>query len=176
MVTEIDFNSLILDSIFASVPTVIKATWPLLIATFVIGAVKLSFALYRRHKILKAGMTEIDKMDGRTFENFLAGLFTKMGYSVKQVGSFAGDYGADLIITKDNKVTAVQAKRYKSAVGVDAIREVLGSIKMYKCSNGLVVTNSFFTMQAKRLAQANDIELWDKYILANRILNTKNKN
>ena len=115
-------------------------------------------------------MFEIDKMDGPTFENFLAVLFQKSGYSVKRVGSFAGDYGADLIIEKDNLKSVVQAKRYKSLVGIDSVREALGAIKFYQCQTSMVVTNSYFTNQARKLALVNQITLWDRNVLTEKIL------
>lgn len=118
-------------------------------------------------------MDKIDVMDGKTFENFLASLFQRKGYSVKQVGSSIGDYGADLVISKDGHIIAVQAKRHKSVIGVGAVREALGSIKMYKCSSGMVVTNSYFTKQAEKLANVNKIDLWDRNILANQIKTNK---
>ena len=118
-------------------------------------------------------MREVDKMNGSEFESFLGLIFKKSGYQVKQTGSPAGDYGADLIITKDGISIAVQTKRHKSIIGVDAVREVLGSIKMYNCSTGIVVTNNYFTNQAKILAKVNDIELWDRKILTQKILEQK---
>ena len=114
-------------------------------------------------------MFEIDKMNGTEFERYLELLFQKQGYKVIRVGSPEDDYGADLIITKDSLTTAIQAKRHNSLIGVDAVREVHGSIKMYNCKKGMVVTNSYFTDQAKILAKANDIELWDRKMLANKI-------
>jgi len=170
MTQNLDVGALIIQSLFSAIPMILKTLWPFWVAysLFLIG--KLALVLYKKHKLAKVGMNEIDKMDGKTFESYLATLFQKMGYSVKQVGSFAGDYGADLIITKEGNTIAVQAKRHKSLIGVDAVREALGSIKMYKCNGAMVVTNSYFTKQAKKLAKANSIELWNRFVLANKIL------
>lgn len=173
MTSNIDLGSILLESLKTSVPVVFKSTWLLWAIILLFLFVKISYLFYQRRRLSKAGMNQIDVMDGKTFEDYLADLFQRMGYSVKQVGSFAGDYGADLIITKGGIITAVQAKRHKGLIGVDAVREVLGSIKMYKCNNGLVVTNSFFTKQAKKLAYSNNIELWDRNVLTDRILNVK---
>lgn len=115
-------------------------------------------------------MYEIDRMSGDEFEVFLVSFFKKLDYQVKRVGSSKGDYGADLIISKNNLSIAVQAKRHNSSIGVDAVREVLGSLKIYNCSNGIVITNNYFTNQAKLLAKVNNIELWDRIALTKKIL------
>ena len=44
-----------------------------------------------------------------------------------------GDYGADLILTKDRQRIAVQAKRYRGGVGVQALREGLSGQAYYRC-------------------------------------------
>lgn len=170
MAQDLNLISLLTESLFASLPTIIKATWPLWALGLLILLGKLAWELYQRYRLSKAGMPEIDSMNGKTFENYLASLFKKMCYSVKQVGSFAGDYGADLIISKDGQTIAVQAKRHRAVIEVDAVREALGSIKMYQCSGAMVVTNSYFTKQARKLAKANNIELWDGKVLAGKIL------
>ena len=166
----IDIGSIFTQSLLSSVPSIIKVLWPFLVIALVI---RIGPKLYQKYRFGKAGMSEVDKMDGGTFENFLSSLFLKMGYSIKHVGSPTGDYGADLIIKKNEQSIAVQAKRHKSVIGLDAVREALGSIKMYQCNSAMVVTNNYFTTQAKRLAKANNVLLWDRNMLTKQILNIK---
>lgn len=165
----IDIGSMLTQSIFSPLNFIFKATWPI----WLFGLAILGWKLYQIYRFGKAGIGEVDKMDGETFENFLSSLFRKMGYLVKHVGSPAGDYGADLIIQKGGQTIAVQAKRHNSVIGLDAVRETLGSIKMYQCNSAMVVTNNYFTTQAKRLAQTNNVALWDRNILIKQILNVK---
>lgn len=103
-------------------------------------------------------------MSGPEFERAVGELFELLGYDVSVIGGF--DKGADLVLTKDGERTAVQAKRYSSAVGIAAVRQLIDGIKRYDCSRGLVVTNSFFTDQAVECAEAWDIDLWDRRELA----------
>lgn len=166
----IDLGSILTQNLLSSVLFVFKALWPFLVIALVI---RIGSKLYQKYRSEKAGLVEVDKMDGETFENFLSSLFRKMGYLVKQVGSPTGDFGADLIIKKNEQSIAVQAKRHKSVIGLDAVREALGSIKMYQCNNAMVVTNNYFTAQAKRLAKANNIVLWDRNMLTKQILSIK---
>jgi hypothetical protein len=102
----------------------------------------------------------IDGLDGREFEAALVNLFELMGYEVEHIGGF--DKGADLVVTLDGVRTAVQAKRWSTAVGIDAIRQLIDGIKRYQCDRGIAVTNSFFTEQAIECATEWEIELWDR--------------
>ncbi|QQS38535.1 restriction endonuclease [Candidatus Woesebacteria bacterium] len=170
MTSEIDMPSMLLESFLASIPNALKITWPIWVFLFVSLVVRIVYKIYKLKRLSKAGMNEIDKMDGQAFEEYLTNLFRNMGYSVRHVGSYHGDYGADLIVSKNGKTIAVQVKRHKSYIGVDAVREALGSIKMYKCNGAMVVTNSYFTRQAKRLARVNGVELWDRNVLVGKIL------
>ncbi|MHB8883225.1 MAG: restriction endonuclease [Thermodesulfovibrionales bacterium] len=88
-------------------------------------------------------------------------MFEKKGYKVT-LTKYIGDYGADLVIESGNDKTVIQAKRFKSRVGVKAIQEAVASKGYYGCQNAMVVTNSNFTDQAIKLARANDVELWGR--------------
>lgn len=111
---------------------------------------------YSRSKIGK-----IDSMDGREFEDYLRTRFEKRGYKVEMTPS-TGDYGADLICTDRNGVLVVQAKRYEGHVGTSAVQEVTAARDFYSADRCMVVTNSYFTKNAIVLADANDVELYDR--------------
>lgn len=53
-------------------------------------------------KLKRSGIREIDQMDGVQFEHYLGHLFKSQGFHT-EVTRASGDYGADLVITKDNK-------------------------------------------------------------------------
>ena len=85
-----------------------------------------------------------------------------------------GDFGADLVITKGGVRTAVQAKqRSRGSVPIKAVQEVVGSLPHYRCQRGLVVTNQRFTAAARQLAKEHGVELWDREVLINRILQVR---
>jgi len=133
-------------------------------------AILILYFLFKRDRLSKrAGMYEIDNMTAEQFELFLKDVFIKRGYEVRHVGRHytgayvEGDYGADLIISKDGKKTAVQVKHYSGKVGLNAVREALGAVNYYKCDKAAVITNSReFTQQAKELAKVNNVKLWDR--------------
>ncbi len=114
-----------------------------------------------RRRYLGQGLNKIDKMTGEEFERFLYYHFEAAGYKALKIGQ-SNDYGADIILTKGRTKIAVQAKRYQSRVGIKAVQEVIGAVKYYHASKGMVVTNSRFSKQAEELAKEAGIELYDR--------------
>lgn len=117
-----------------------------------------------RNGTLLAGATtikDIDIMEGFTFEHFLEQLFTNMGYQAT-VTKATGDQGADLVISRYNKKTVVQAKCYSDVVGNKSVQEVVGSKSFYGCESAMVITNNYFTPSAVELAKINNVKLVDR--------------
>lgn len=125
--------------------------------------------IFKRNVGAGKRLNKIDIMSGEEFEQYLMYNFQKMGYRVKTT-PVTGDYGADLILSKNGTKICVQAKRYKNNVGNSAVQEIVAALAYYKCDYGMVVTNSYFTSAAKTLAKVNNIELWDR----NKIINEFN--
>lgn len=116
---------------------------------------------------IKYTLAEIDEMNGYKFEEYVKYIFENLGYSVEQT-PLSGDQGADLILTSKKGIrTAVQVKRYSNKVSNRAVQEVVAAKGFHKCSEGVVVTNNYFTNSAKQLAEANNINLVDRGELMN---------
>ena len=105
-----------------------------------------------------AKATELDQLTGVEFEEFLAGLFRAQGYAA-ELTSTSGDYGADLILSKDGRRIAVQAKRYVGSVGVQAVQEALSGQAYYQCHTAWVITTGAFTTNALELAQKSGVKM-----------------
>jgi hypothetical protein len=105
--------------------------------------------------------SNIDRMAGLEFEEFLAQFFRTGGYIVTKTKP-GHDYGADLILERFGERTVVQAKRRKQSIGVKAVQEVATAKKYYSAHKALVVISSTFTMNAKKLAKSNNVELWNR--------------
>ncbi|MGN1201205.1 MAG: restriction endonuclease [Candidatus Caccovivens sp.] len=116
----------------------------------------------------KYKIADIDLMSGLEFENFIAKMFENMGYETKVTKS-SGDQGVDVIAIKNDFVLAIQAKCYSSVVGNHAIMEAVAGMKYYKADKCMVITNSTFTKSAQELAKVNDVELWDRQVLKEKI-------
>lgn len=108
-------------------------------------------------------------MNGCDFENFVALLFTKMGYETI-VTKGSGDQGIDVIAEKNNVKIGVQAKCYSGSVSNSAIQEVVAGAQHYGCDKSIVITNNVFSKSAIDLAQSNNVILWDRTILKDKII------
>lgn len=104
------------------------------------------------------------------FEEFICELFKESGYQA-EITKATGDFGADVILTKDNLRSAVQVKRYErgNLIGVKEINQVIGGREYYKCDKAILITSSDFTKAAKKLAKQTNIELWNWDRLYNEI-------
>lgn len=132
-----------------------------------------SFKIWRKtrksSRLRKSGIKEIDQMTGEEFEHYLGELFKHRGFKVSYTAA-SGDYGADLILKDGSNIIAVQAKRYSSTVGVKAVQEIIGAVRMYNATEAWVVTNNYFTKQAVKLADINEVYLIDRDELIDMIL------
>lgn len=116
------------------------------------------FKKEKQQLIQKYSLTNITT--GSEFELYLGALFKDLGYKVKHTGK-TGDQGCDLILKKKNCIYAVQAKFYTGKLSNTPIQEVFGSLKYYNANRGVVITNSSFTSDAKKLAKVNNVILID---------------
>ncbi|WP_083412241.1 restriction endonuclease [Exiguobacterium sp. KRL4] len=104
----------------------------------------------------------LDRMEGREFEEWLVELFETAGYRVELTPA-SRDFGADLLIEDAQGYRiAIQAKRYGSAVGLEAVQQVAAAVPFYDMDEGWVVTNSSYTEAAYRLAEPNRVRLIDR--------------
>lgn len=134
----------------------------LIIVLAILGTIfKLLANSIRRNQYLRKTHSQMDRMDGEEFEQFLKAHFEKQGYSVKTTPK-SNDYGADLICQKGGIKMAVQAKRYKGKVGIAAVQQILGGMNHYSCNVGMVATNSYFSSNAWVLAKKSNVTLWDR--------------
>lgn len=117
----------------------------------------------------QATLNEIDAMSGLEFERFVGDMFRQQGYYVEYTKT-SGDYGVDLILTKDRIRTAVQTKRYSKPLAQAPVREVVAGMMRYKCSKCMVVTNNTFTVSAQELARSNYCKLIDREQLSRIII------
>ncbi|MDE6412309.1 MAG: restriction endonuclease [Eubacterium sp.] len=111
-------------------------------------------------------LKDVDKMNGYEFEQFTGKLLKNIGYENVVVTPKSNDYGIDVTCNKDGKKFAIQCKCYSSKLGNSPVQEAVAGKQYYKCDVGVVLTNNYFTENAKELANANGILLWDRTELA----------
>lgn len=112
----------------------------------------------RNERLKLSGIDEIDKMEGVVFEKYLKEIYLQKGYRVS-LTSVTGDYGADLILEKNNEKIVIQAKRYSKNVGIKAVQEVKAAQFHYKANEAWVVSNSNYTNAAISLAKSTNVKL-----------------
>jgi restriction system protein len=83
-----------------------------------------------------------------------------MGYDVA-VTRATKDGGIDVLVADREKGrlmrTLIQCKRYRTNVGVTAIRELLGVVTQQQANKGALISTSDFTRTAKREASLNTL-------------------
>ena len=114
----------------------------------------------------KKTLKEIDKMKGLDFEVFIGELLTQHGYKTQNIKG-SGDFGVDVIAEKGGTKYAVQVKRYQSNVSRTAISDAVAGKFHWDCEKAWVITNSYFTSDAKLLAKSTDCKLTDRDELKN---------
>ncbi len=103
----------------------------------------------------------LNELDGISFEKLIVEQFLKFGFNAK-LTSTTGDFGADIIVkTEDETIVAVQCKRFSQKVNLKAVQEVVASLGHYSADFGIVISNNNFLKSAIKLADSNEIELWD---------------
>lgn len=118
-----------------------------------------SYKAYCRSCAMRAlSIAQVDAMDGRQFEWYVAELLKHQGYHAA-VTKASSDYGADIIATKGREKWAVQTKCYAHPVSNSVVGEVMAGKGYYRCDRTMVVTNSTFTPNARTAARANHTTL-----------------
>lgn len=107
----------------------------------------------------------IDSMNGRQFEYYCADFLRRNGYLNVQITQASGDNGVDILAERDGTTFAIQCKCYRGKVGNKAVQEVFSGRTYYNRNVAIVLTNSYFTEQAKNAARRTGVILWDRNTL-----------
>lgn len=100
------------------------------------------------------------QMPPQKFEELIRQLLVGMGFEETQTTPFSNDKGVDVRgVLRANSLStvkiAIQAKRWTNNVGSAVVRDLRGSLKVADSEQGLVITPSDFTAEAKMEAQAS---------------------
>lgn len=120
---------------------------------------KLCWKFIARHRFSE--LRDIDNMNGLEFEYYVAELLRKNGfYKVSLTEKY--DFGIDIIAEKDGIHWGIQVKRYSGLVKANAVRQAVTGLNIYGCDQAMVITNSTYSVTARRLANANNCVLVDR--------------
>jgi len=120
-----------------------------------------SYKEVRRIIKLKQSNDHIDTMSWKEFEIFVAKWLKREGYVNIQLTEHY-DLGVDVIAEKDGIKYGVQVKHYTNMVKIEAVRQVVVALKLYKCDRAMVITNSYFSRPAKQLAASQNCVLIER--------------
>lgn len=114
---------------------------------------------YDKERILE---TAYDKLFGYEFERFCASILYNEGYQNVTVTKKSSDHGVDILAEKDGISYVIQCKRYSSNIGNSAIQQAHAGKTIYKKDVAIVLTNQYFTPQAKEEADQLGVKCWDR--------------
>ena len=121
---------------------------------------------------------DVDKLEPRVFEAFVAALFNKQGYYVV-LTPYSGDKGVDVVAHSRGSDTGgllIQAKHRRQAGGKadkHAVDEILAAKPFYEEKYGAtfqlaVITNCEFNKPARRYSRSQQVEMYErKWLLKN---------
>ena len=115
---------------------------------------------------------DVDKLEPRFFEAFVAALFNKQGYYVV-LTQYSGDKGADVVARQRGNETEgflIQAKHRRQAGGKadrHAVDEILAAKPFYQEKYGstfqlAVITNREFNKPARRYSRSQHVEMYER--------------
>ena len=129
----------------------------------------------RREALMRTvALSGVDGMTGREFEEYVLQVLQHQGYLCTLTPA-SGDMGVDIVAVNGSNKLAVQCKRQTRHVSRRAVADVAAGKLHYGCENAAVVTNSYFTPSACRLARETGTVLVDREGLAMWITEIREK-
>ena len=124
-----------------------------------------------RESDLPLTIEDIDTLEPRFFEVYVAALFHKQGHQVELTPS-TGDKGADVIAHRrqgDSCGLLIQVKQCRNdrKPGSSAVREIVAAKPFYQEQydtkfQPMVITNREFSKQARQLSSQNQVEMYER--------------
>ena len=114
---------------------------------------------------------DVDKLDPRFFEVFIATLFQKQGHRVELTPT-SRDKGADVIVHEtqgENSGFLIQVKQRQASgkPGSEAVNEIIAAKPFYQEKYGttfqlVVITNRTFANEARQLSHSNGVQVYER--------------
>ncbi|MGD6934477.1 MAG: restriction endonuclease [Candidatus Bathyarchaeia archaeon] len=118
----------------------------------------------------------IESLSTKEFENFTKWLLQELGYDIHPE-KIQTILGVDYIATRNGTKTAVLARKFpKTCVVSETVVLMAQQAKrIYQCENVIVLATTAFSEQAILDAENVGVELWDAYMLDEKICEVKKK-
>ena len=168
IVPSISYNSQVTSTMFSAL-----SMNAYLFAIILLFPAPFAFFNARRKRRMLDEQSDIDsikQLSWYEFEQLLGEYYRRNGYRVLENTAAGPDGGIDLLLKKDEETTIVQCKQYRhKPVGVKVVREMFGLKVAHGATHVVIVTACTFTRDAKKFAQANDVQLVDSKALLSMI-------
>lgn len=130
--------------------------------------------LERLKKIFIPSIDELYQLSGYEFEDFVCGVFERLGYKVKKTPK-SNDFGRDAIMHYGGKKYLLECKRYaaENSSGRPDLQKFHSAIISDKAVGGFFVTTGKFTDNAVNFAADKSITLIDRGSLQNFIAKSR---
>lgn len=152
--------AIILLAILANVLPIRKGLFICIIAGIVIYVL---YQLYRSHhpRTIKV---ELDNLDTNTFEKYCIKLFGLNDFVNVRSAKIHSNKGIDIIAEKSGQSYGIKCVLSNKDTNVDAdsLRQAMAGSKYFCCDNVAIITNRDFTLNARTLAQKENIILWNR--------------
>lgn len=112
------------------------------------------------HPLHEFGVTNLDALDGESFEQLCGRYFSRQGYAVEYTPT-VGDGGVDLILKRGQEYLLVQCKRHARPVGEPVLRDLYGTLVHFQATGGVVCSSAGFTPSALTWVSGKAIRLVD---------------
>lgn len=118
-----------------------------------------------------AVLAALRRIDWFHFEKVIEALYLSHGYTVRRLGGAHPDGGVDLIVTTPDDRFVVQCKHWRrDIVGVQNIRELLGTLTDSGISKGVYVTMRGYSDPARDVGVRHGLVLLDEQQVVELIL------
>lgn len=124
--------------------------WAAVIAV-VLWAMNSVFTRRAQLKHKRLTLEDLDRMSGSEFEKWVTDSLTSSGITAENIRD-SGDFGVDVIADIDGVRVGIQAKRYASNVGNDAVQQAIAGCDYHSCQVAAVVTQAGYTKAARAQA------------------------
>ncbi len=116
----------------------------------------------RHYQSIEAGTdykeVNVDLLSPLAFEHYCADILSANGWKAR-VTQASGDQGIDIIAQYANINVAFQCKKYSSAIGNQAVQQIIAGKQYIRADIAAVVSNAKYTHSAKQLASSTGVYL-----------------
>lgn len=132
--------------------------------TFISGLVFILFYAMFNSKPLPSRLSQSSPQadfvgnDPYRYEEYTKNILRSNGFKARKTRS-SGDFGVDVLASKNGRSYAIQCKLYNRPVGTKAIQEIVSGRMHYRADYALVVSDNKFTEAAKSLARSTNVTL-----------------